>query len=626
MRPIASLNFPISLLLAAGLSLATQLCPAQQDLPDQQVQPDRQAQPDQQAQSDRQAPDIASAATAQAGIITTLAGGGPSKEGYSGDGGPAAAAKVGFPYGVWVDKSGNVYFSDQSTNSIRMVNATTGVITRIAGRGACDTSGTFDCGDGGPALNADLYSPWNGTFDAEGNLYIADFANSEVRRIDHATKVITAVAGYACPEQNSIGCHELLGFSGDGGQSTSALLDFPTAVAFDSEGNLYIADNYNRAIRKVTIKTGIIETVVGRGAGCAHQTDALGDGCPAKQAMLLPPNGLAFDKEGNLFISDSSLVRRVDAKTGIVTTYAGSLNYMNQCPGQQDNYGDGCPANAISMLPDGIAFDPEGNLYVMDTLAPHGGYVRRIDSKTGLLSRVAGGGSCTTKTYFYYCGDGKQATAAELNQPTSIAFDNKGNLYIADFHNSAVRKVTFDTAKFAQTPQFTPPPGLYHETQQVRLEDSTAHAVIHYTIDGSTPTASSREYGGPIALTDTTTLRAIAVAPGLGSSTVNTGIYTIQGPPAVTTKPASEISSQIVTLNATVNDNDQTARLWFVYGASKSALTKTTLQHSLLAKTTAQSAGILVEGLQSKTTYYFKAMASTAAGTTSGSILSFTTK
>jgi sugar lactone lactonase YvrE len=569
--------------------------------------------------------DTAKPAVAMAGIISAYAGGGPSKDGYGGDGGPAIDAKVASPNGVWLDKSGNLYFSDYSADAIRKVDTATGIITLEAGRGDCAT-GSFDCGDGGPALDAELWSPWGGTFDSEGNLYIADYSNSEVRRIDHATGIISAVAGHACPEKNTIGCHELLGFSGDGGLASNALLDLPAAVAFDAEGNLYIADSGNNAVRKVTIKTGIIETIAGRGTGCAKQTDSFGDGCPATRATLHLPEGVAFDKEGNLFIAETELVRRVDAKTGIITTYAGSIAFMNSCPNEQDKYGDGCPANAITMLPKGIAFDPEGNLNVVDVLAPWGGYVRKIDAKTGVLSRIAGGGQCTTKTYSYYCGDGGPATSAELNQPTSIAFDKHGNLYIADFHNSEVRKVTFDTTKFAQTPEFSPLPGIYHATERVRLSDATPRAVIRYTTDGKMPTAASPEYGGPIAVSETTTITVIATAPGLGESAPATATYTIERPPVVTTRAATSVEFGTVVLNATVNDDDQSGLLWFEYGTSKTALKQKTLNFSLRASPSAQNLEREYTGFASKTTYYFKAVASNASGMSSGEILSFTTK
>jgi sugar lactone lactonase YvrE len=568
---------------------------------------------------------IATGATpevATPGTISTYAGEGPKEQGYSGDGGPATKAKMVEPDGLFLDSTGNLYFTDAGTNAIREVNASTKTVTRIVGRGDCE-SALSDCGDGGPALKAELWSPYGGAFDSAGDLYIADTENAEVRKVDHKTGVISAVAGTSCPEI-SITCHGLDGYTGDNGPATEALLNFPYAVAFDTAGDLYIADGGNNAIRKVAMKTGTITTFAGESSLCAKRTDSIGDGCPAKESLVRHPWGLAFDKEGNLFIAELQHVRRVDARTGIITLYAGSIEYSVGCAAQTDRFGDGCPATERSIEPEGIALDAFGNVFVTDSLGSSG-IVRRIDAETGILSLVAGGGNCTSEVNVYYCGDGDPATDAELDYPTSIAFDKAGNLFIADFHNSALREVALASNSAVQQPVFSPPAGIYHSTQSVRISDPTAHTAIHYTTDDLTPTVSSPEFGGPIAVEETTTIKAFAINAENEQSAVASATYTIRPLPVVATKAATYVETEEATLNATVNDENTAGDAWFIYGTSKTALTKMTAKRGLGASAVARTVQVALTGLKGKTTYYFQAVASTASGTVSGEILSFAT-
>jgi sugar lactone lactonase YvrE len=230
------------------------------------------------------------------GIITTVAGTG--EPGFSGDGGPATKAKLDLPIAVAVDREGNLYISDEENYRIRKVDKG-GIITTIAGTGEGGYSG-----DGGSATSAQLTDPGGLAFDDRGNLYVADYTS--VRKIDPSGTIAT-VAGTG-----------RAGFSGDGGPATEAKL---TAydVAFDSEGNMYIADSDDQRIRKVD-KDGIITTVVGSG-----KEGYSGDGGPATEAALRGPSGVALDGEGNLFISDhyNSVVRKVD-RNGTITTFAGT--------------------------------------------------------------------------------------------------------------------------------------------------------------------------------------------------------------------------------------------------------------------------------------------------------------
>jgi sugar lactone lactonase YvrE len=240
---------------------------------------------------------------ATTGIISTVAGNGTV--GFSGDGGPATSASLALPEGITLDASGNLFIADHGKCVVRRVDAVTGVITTVAGNGNYGYSG-----DGGPATSASLEYPSDVAVDKWGNLFIDDSDNNRIRRVDATTGIITTVAG-----------NGTAGFSGDGGAATSASLNFPYGVALDASGNLFIADGDNSRIRRVDAVTQVITTVAGNG-----NFSFSGDGGSATSASLDFPSGVAVDASGNLFIADSdnSRIRRVDAKTGIITTVAGN--------------------------------------------------------------------------------------------------------------------------------------------------------------------------------------------------------------------------------------------------------------------------------------------------------------
>jgi hypothetical protein len=271
------------------------------------------------------------------GTITTVAGNGTA--GYSGDGGPATAAQLSSPRGVAIDASGNLYIGDTANNCVRKVN-TFGTITTVAGNGTAGYSG-----DGGPATAAQLNAPHGIAIDSSGNLVIADQTNECVRKVNATTGTITTVAG-----------NGTAGYSGNGGPATAAQLHTPAAVAVDSSGNTYIADQANDGVRRVDATTGIITTVAGNGtAGYS------GDGGPATAAQLSSPRGVATDASGNLYIGDAAnnCVRKVDT-FGTITTVAGN--------GIAGYSGDGGPATAAQLSsPRGVVLDSLGyNLYVAD--------------------------------------------------------------------------------------------------------------------------------------------------------------------------------------------------------------------------------------------------------------------
>lgn len=335
--------------------------------------------------------------------IETVAGTGVY--GYNGDNIPATQAKVFQPDGVAFDSAGNLFIADAGNQLIRRVDARTGIITTVAG----SYSPTYRCdfgGDGGPADQAILCSPDFITFDRWDNLYIADTANQRIRRVDRRTHIITTVAG-----------NGTAGFSGDGGPAASAQFRDPNGLHFDAFGNLYIADTGNDRVRRIDGQTGIISTVAGNGTG--------GDGGLAIDAQLGLVFDIAFDLEGNLFISDRgpNTVRRVDHRTGIITTVAGN--------GTLGYGGDGGPATEAELNgPVGLAVDWLGNLYIADE---NNSRVRRVDRRTRIITTIAG----TDVSGFN--GDGPAATA-ELNFVIALAVHGN-KLYLADIGNQRVRRI-----------------------------------------------------------------------------------------------------------------------------------------------------------------------------------------
>jgi uncharacterized protein (TIGR03437 family) len=330
------------------------------------------------------------------GIISTFAGTGVT--GYSGDGGPAAAAALSFPTAVTADAAGNVFFADGQSSTvpdrsrIRKVSPS-GVITTVAGNGSYGF-----VGDGGPAIFAAFSSVPSIAADSLGNLFIADLENSRVRKVG-PDQIVNTVAGSGRDF-----------FGGDGGPAISAFLNIPRGLAEDGEGGLYIADGENHRIRRIS-RTGIITTVAGTG-----NPGYSGDGGVAIRAALTRPGGLALDADGNLYIADSGNRRvRKLTREGIISTVAGN--------GTSGFTGDGGPAlNAGMVSPIDLALDRQNNLYIADS----GGRVRKV-TPGGIISTVAGGGNPSLGNF----GDGGPAVGAFLPSPGSVALDFTGNLLIA---------------------------------------------------------------------------------------------------------------------------------------------------------------------------------------------------
>jgi sugar lactone lactonase YvrE len=309
---------------------------------------------------------------------------GTGREGFSGDGGRATVAELRFPRGVAVDPGGNLFIADWGNHRVRRVDAETGVITTVAG-----TVRKGFSGDGGPATSAELRFPFGVAVDGAGNLFIADSGNHRIRRVDAGTGIITTVAGTGDR-----------GFQGDGGSATRAQLAGPQGLVVDGTGNLFIADRDNSRVRRVDAATGVITTVAGTSV-----FGFSGDGGPATNAQIMSPGGVAVDRTGNLFIADTGndRIRRVDWKTGVITTVA--------------------EPTVISAIqdPQGVAVDGAGNLYIAN-LGNH--LIRRVDAVTGSTTTVAG-----------------PDAPGGLKSPHSVAVSPDGFLFIADTDSHRILRV-----------------------------------------------------------------------------------------------------------------------------------------------------------------------------------------
>jgi len=470
--------------------------------------------------------------TPPSAVITTVAGNGTG--GFSGNGGPATSAEFGFTQGLSLDKSGDIYFTDTTNNVVWMVAQGSGTISIVAGNGSQGYKG-----DNGLAVNAELYQPSAVAVDNAGNLYIADSNNNVVREVAAGTGVITTIAGVH-------GQFGYPGHNGDGGVATAAYLNGPSGLAFDKTGNLYIADSNEGLVRVISASTGFISTFAGGRSG--NETNANnGDGGPATSALLTGPGALAFDTAGNLYIGESQgRVRMVAANSGIITTVAGD--------GDSGTSGDGGLATNAEISAQGLAVDAAGNLFI----SGYGATVREVAASTGIISPVAGNG------IFGYSGDGGSATAAGISGPAGIALDASGNLYIADSDSYRIRKVTFPGP--APAPTFSVAAGTYHSIQTVSITDSVQGAAFYYTTDGSTPTTGSALYSGPLTVSASETLQAIAVATGYTESPVATAAYTIDLPvtPTITWQTPAAITFGTA-LSATQLDATATVDGTFAY-------------------------------------------------------------
>jgi sugar lactone lactonase YvrE len=397
-----------------------------------------------------------------AGTLSRVAG--TNKSGTASDGIPATSAPLAWPAGLAVDRSGNLYIAENAAHRIRKVSPD-GIITTVAGTGTAGLSG-----DGGPALSAQLNWPVGIAIDGSGNLYIADTANLRVRKVS-ADGIITTLTtnlnhaeGVAVDASGSVyiadyettydgdclcdiphglvfragqdGSTQLIAGggadNGDGGSAISARLETPRGIAVDEAGNVFVSDTAAGRVRKIS-PDGIITTAAGGRTGYYFT-----EYCSRIGADLACPVGVAADASGNLYIADTvhNQVKKV-LQGGTLTAIAGDGTVRTFS-------GDGGPATSASLdHPYGIAMDASGNLYIADT---YNSRIRKVSSD-GIIATIAGDGSPIPAPgccFSDQIGDGGPAVKAKIRQPTGVAIDMAGALYITDIWAERIRKVSLD--------------------------------------------------------------------------------------------------------------------------------------------------------------------------------------
>ncbi len=320
--------------------------------------------------------------TVSTGIISTVAGTGSTSGGYNGDSISATSATLNVPFDVVLDSSDNLFIADTSNNRIRKVDMSTGVITTVVGTGTASSTG-----DGSAATASTMNGPTFSRFDSSGNYYISDCNGNRVRKVTTVTTEMPTVTPTTIPSTPtyypSLSPHSITiittiagtgsaGYSGDGGQATSASIYVPAGITIDSSGNVYFSEFYNHRVRKITTATGIISTYAGTGSSTYS-----GDGGVASSAALNGPDGLCIDSSGILIL----------------------INHHFPL---------------IFVVPS------EGNIYIGDT---NNHRIRKVVSATSIISSIAGAGTGS------YSGDNGPATSATFNQPVGIALDEIGKLH-----------------------------------------------------------------------------------------------------------------------------------------------------------------------------------------------------
>ncbi len=345
----------------------------------------------------------------QNGIISTIAGNGHAT--FSGDGGPAKNASLNFPAGLAFDSAGNLYVADRNNHRIRKIDSN-GIITTIAGNGVPNYTG-----DNINATESSLHFPSDVAIDKLGQIYISDRSNNRIRKVN--TKgIITTYAGMG-----------VASYGGDFGPADEAFLKFPFGLAFDNQGNLFVADRGNNRIRKID-PDGTIYTVAGTGLFAIR-----GDYGPAKQGDLAFPTDVTTDNKGNIYIADrnNNRVRKVDPD-GIITTFMGTgLTHYN---GDQ-----GVASQSNLHLPFSLTVTPDQkSLLVVDRSHFR---IRKVDFLSGRVKTIAGNGKSLMK------GDGGPALGATLEGPSGIAINDSGAIIFADQMQNRLRKIDINKNIYA---------------------------------------------------------------------------------------------------------------------------------------------------------------------------------
>ncbi|WP_263382071.1 NHL domain-containing protein [Granulicella arctica] len=276
--------------------------------------------------------------------ITTIAGNG--NPGNSGNGSAPASATVNAPQGGTFDGQGNYFFADTGNNVVREITTSTGNISVVAGNGSAGYGG-----DGSAATAGQLNGPTGVAVDAAGNLFISDSKNNRIREVSAATTLLSTIAGTGAS-----------GYAGDNGYAASATLNNPTGIALDNTGVLYVADTGNHALRAFSTHNGIVVTLAGTG-----RQGYAGDGSVPQLALLNAPSAVAIDLNGNIFVADTgnAVIRKVTPILAGIINFQGSISTYAGVTGGSSNSGDGGPAISADLLtPTGVATDAAGDLYI----------------------------------------------------------------------------------------------------------------------------------------------------------------------------------------------------------------------------------------------------------------------
>ncbi len=399
-------------------------------------------------------------------FIYTVAGTG--FQGYTGDGGSATSAELDFPMAAVKDAAGNIYIADLDNYVVRKVAAGTGVISTIAGNGTSGYSG-----DGGPATSAMLRAPTALALDALGNLFIVD-GYVTVREVNLASGIISTYAG------NFTGTNYV-----SGGQAAAMNIAEIFGIAIDASRNVYLSSS--NAVLKVTDSTGIITTI----AGSTNNPGYGGDNGPASAALFDNPQGLALDASGNLYIADeyNDAVRKITAVGGVITP-SSIVTTAAGVPKHWAYAGAGGPATSTPLdYPAEVAVDGSNNLYISDIGTD---LIWQLSASTGNLTRIIGSGTGSCTSYGGDGGPTASASVCNpygvsVDSAGDLIIADTYNDRVREIFAAAAPPTTQ-----AAAPTFSLASGTYPAAQRVTLSDSTPGASIYLTVDGSTPTTISR--------------------------------------------------------------------------------------------------------------------------------------
>ena len=360
------------------------------------------------------------------GKINTIAGTGVNSDIATGDGGLATLANFNRPQSITTDNANNIYIVDDADFSIRKIDATTNIITRVIGT-------PIFSGDGASAKNASLNEPGAIAMDKSGNIYIADVLNRRIRKQNKATGIMTTVAGNGLLYSGITNNASLTTYY-NGKNATDVSITKPVAIAIDSSENLFIADQGLKVIFKVSLSTGKINLFAGNNPTTSSSNSTIGDGGDASNASFNRLTGLAVDNFNDIYIADfaNNVIRKIDSKTNIITSVVGAY-YV---PSQNGFSGDGGLATKAKInYPKGLTFDANNNLYFSDY---QNQVLRKVDYATGIITTIAG-----MPNIFGGDGDGGSSKEASIwNAMGGLATDKKNNiLYFADNDNSKIRRI-----------------------------------------------------------------------------------------------------------------------------------------------------------------------------------------